>query len=57
MTYKFSDVSSRGTAVITAYTRMPIAPRRKARQGCRVVSDSLQGVLGQEHVGHNDMEA
>lgn len=57
MTYKFSDVSSRGTAVITAYTRMPIAPRRRARQGCRVVSDSLQGVLGQEHVGHNDMEA
>lgn len=57
MTYKFSDFSSSGTAVTAAYTWMPITPRRRARRGCRVVSDSLQGVLGQEHVRHKDMEA
>lgn len=57
MTYKFSDFSSSGTAVTTAYTWMPITPRRRARQGCRVVSDSLQEMLGQEHAGHKDMEA
>ena len=57
MTYKFSDFSSSGTAVTTAYTWMPITPCRRARRGYRVVSDSLQGVLGQEHVGHKDMEA